>query len=181
MRSSRAARRYARALFTLAQETNSVPDVRDEVAGLGELFESDEPLREALMRPLHPAAQRKSVVTALAEHAELSTSVRHFLLFLIDQRRLVDFQAICEEFERLADEASGFVTADVVSAGELDERRQESLRRALSDRTGHEVRLEIRVDPSLIGGAIATVGDMVFDGSLRTQLERLRANLTKGS
>ena len=105
----------------------------------------------------------------------------HFLQFLIDQRRLVHFEAIHEEFERLANEASGLVTAHVRAASELDERKQDRLRRALSQRTGREVRLDIRVDPSLVGGAIATVGDMVFDGSVRTQLGRLRSTLTKGS
>jgi len=181
MKTSAAARRYARALFGLARETNVLSTVRAELGELADLFAADPTLRGALLTPLHPAAERKAVVSALADAANLSVSLRHFLLFLIDQRRLVDFAAIREEFERLANEASGLVTAEVVSAGPLDERRQDRLRRALSDRTGQEVRLDIRVDPSLLGGAIATVGDTVFDGSLRAQLDRLRANLTKGS
>jgi F-type H+-transporting ATPase subunit delta len=81
----------------------------------------------------------------------------------------------------LADQAEGHLTAEVVSASPLDDRRKDRLRRALSERTGQEVRLQIEVDPSLLGGAIAKVGDLVFDGSLRTQLGRLRTNLTKGS
>jgi len=181
MKTSGAARRYARALFGLARETNVLDAVRSELGELAELFSSDRTLRDALLTPLHPAAERKAVLGAIADHAGLSLSLRHFLMFLIDQRRLVDFAAIRDEFERLANEASGLMTADVVSASPLDERRQDRLRRALSDRTGQEVRLDIRVDPSLLGGAIATVGDTVFDGSLRAQLERLRANLTKGS
>ena len=181
MRHSAAARRYARALFALARETNTLTELRSEVDAVAALLQSEKALREALMTPLHPASERQAVVKAVAERGGLSPVILHFLLFLIDQRRLVDFDAIRDEFERLANEASGLVTADVVSASPLDERRQDRLRRALSDRTGHEVRLEIRVDPSLIGGAIATVGDTVFDGSIRTQLERLRANLTKGS
>jgi F-type H+-transporting ATPase subunit delta len=181
MRSTGAARRYARALFSLARETNSVADMGSEVGELAALLVSEQALRDALLTPLHPARERKAVVSAIAESGGLSTLLRHFLLFLIDQRRLVDFDAIHAEFERLSNEASGLVTAEVVAASELDERRQDRLRRALSERTGQEVRLAIRVDPSLIGGAIATVGDTVFDGSLRTQLERLRATLTKGS
>jgi F-type H+-transporting ATPase subunit delta len=168
-------------LFVLARETNALDDVHREIDDIAGLLESEPTLREALMTPLHPASERKAVVSAIAERAGVSKVVVHFLLFLIDQRRLVDFDAVRAEFERLANEASGLVTAEVVAASPLDERRQDRLRRALSDRTGHEVRLEIRVDPSLIGGAIATVGDTVFDGSLRSQLDRLRANLTKGS
>ena len=63
----------------------------------------------------------------------------------------------------------------------MDDRRKDRLRRALTERTGQEVRLEIEIDPSLIGGAVAKVGDLVFDGSLRTQLGQLRNSLTKGS
>ena len=76
---------------------------------------------------------------------------------------------------------AGLAATRVVSASPLDERRRDRLRRALSQRTGREVRLEVEVDPSLIGGAVAQVGDLVFDGSLRTQLSALRATLMKGS
>jgi F-type H+-transporting ATPase subunit delta len=99
---------------------------------------------------------------------------------LIDQRRLVDFYGIREEYQRLANEDEGLMTAVVTTAGPLDDRRKDRLRRALSERTGQEVQLDIQIDPTLIGGAIAKVGGMVFDGSLRTQLSKLRANLTKG-
>ena len=73
------------------------------------------------------------------------------------------------------------MTAEIASAAPLDDRRRDRLRRALSERTGYEVKLEVTIDPELIGGAIAKVGDLVFDGSIRTQLEQLRTNLTKGS
>jgi F-type H+-transporting ATPase subunit delta len=68
-----------------------------------------------------------------------------------------------------------------VTASLLDEHRRDRLRRAISERTGREVRLELEVDPALIGGAVAKVGDLIFDGSVRTQLKQLRTNLMKGS
>jgi F-type H+-transporting ATPase subunit delta len=68
----------------------------------------------------------------------------------------------------------------VVAAGPLSDEQRERLRRALAARAGREVELEVRVDPALIGGAIARVGGLVFDGSLRTQLAQLRDNLTRG-
>jgi F-type H+-transporting ATPase subunit delta len=73
------------------------------------------------------------------------------------------------------------MTAQVTSAGPLDEAGQQRLRQALSERTGRDVTLEIQLDPTLIGGAVAKVGDLVFDGSLRTQLDTLRTHLMKGS
>ena len=82
---------------------------------------------------------------------------------------------------RLVDEDEGLLTAKVRSASPLDAEREQRLQRALSDRTGRTVRLDVEHDPGLIGGAIATVGDLVIDGSLRTQLSQLRATLMKGS
>lgn len=180
MKSSQAALRYAKALFGLAKDEHRLSDVRAELGRFLQLLEANADLAAALQQPLHPADERKAVVKALAAPSEQSRLLVNFYSFLIDQRRMVDFQAIWSEFERLADEDAGLTTAEVTSAGPLDDRRRDRLRRALSERTGREVRLEVTVDPELIGGAVAKVGDLVFDGSLRTQLQQLRANLTKG-
>jgi F-type H+-transporting ATPase subunit delta len=107
--------------------------------------------------------------------------VRNFYSYLIDQRRLVEFYGIRDEYQNLAEEDAGLLTAVITSAGPLDDRRKDRLRRAFSERTGREVQLDVQIDPSLIGGAIAKVGGMVFDGSLRAQLQQLRVNLTKES
>jgi F-type H+-transporting ATPase subunit delta len=108
-----------------------------------------------------------------------SNVVQSFFSLLIDQRRLVDFLAIREEFERLASEDAGLRRAEVISAGPLRDDQLQRLQRALSARTGGEVEVSVRVDESLLGGVIAKIGDLVFDGSLRTQLRQLRANLTR--
>jgi F-type H+-transporting ATPase subunit delta len=181
MASSGAARRYSRALFSLAQEERRGQETMEELDALAAMFEASPELREALLTPLYPVKERRNVLRAIAEQEGLSRLITNFYSFLIDQRRLVDFPGIREEFKRLVDRAAGLMTAQVVSATPLDDRRSDRLRRALSERTGFEVRLEVSVDPELIGGATAKVGDLVFDGSIRTQLDQLRTNLTKGS
>lgn len=181
MPSSPAARRYARALFGLAKEDGKTTEAAAELDTLAGLFESSPDLREALIIPLYPVRERISVLKAVGEAENLSTLLVNFYSFLIEQRRMVDFAGIREEYTRLVDEDSGLVTAEVLAASPLDERKQDRLRRALSDRTGMEVKLDIKIDDSLIGGAIARVGDLVFDGSIRAQLEDLRSNLTKES
>ena len=177
MPSSTAALRYAKALFSLARDERVISEVRSEIEGLSTLFTENEELRQALLTPLHPADQRKAALRGIAQHLNLSSLVVNFISYLIDQRRLVDYSAIAAEYGRLADEDQGLLTAEVVAASDFDERRRDRLRRALSDRTGREVRLEIKIDPSLVGGVIAQVGDLVFDGSIRTQLQHLRNNL----
>lgn len=178
MQGGTAAYRYAKALFGLAQDEHRHREVRVELENLVALFDGHRELREALLTPLHPASERKAALKAIAASVSTSPLVQNFLAYLIDQRRLIDFGAIVEAYGEFADENEGLVTAQVVSASPLDDRRKDRLRRALSERTGQEVRLEIEVDPKLIGGAIAKIGDLVFDGSLRTQLSQLRATLT---
>jgi len=176
-----AAHRYAKALFGLAQDDRRHREVRDELDRLAGLFETSRDLRDALLTPMHPANERKAALRAIAEAASVSSLVQNFIGYLIDQRRLIDFASIVDAYAELADEAEGLLTAEVVAASPLDDRRKDRLRRALSERTGHEVRLEIEIDPALIGGAIAKVGDLVFDGSLRTQLASLRNNLKQSA
>jgi F-type H+-transporting ATPase subunit delta len=181
VRISAAARRYGKALFSLARDESRVDAVRGELASFASLISESAPLRDALLTPLHPVAERRRVLEALARRLGTSPIVRHLFAYLIDQRRLVDFLAIRAEYERLCDQASGRTVAQVTVAADLDASQGERLRAALSRRTGREVTLEVRSDPALLGGAIAKVGDLVFDGSLRTQLAQLRGNLTKGS
>ena len=180
MPTTAAARRYARALFQIAREDRRVGEVLGELDTLATMLDENESLRNALLTPLHPVEERKAVMKSVSQASGVSASVTNFYSYLIDQRRLVDFYGIREEYQRLANEDAGLMTAVVTTASPLDDRRKDRLRRALSERTGQEVQLDIQIDPTLIGGAIAKVGGMVFDGSLRTQLSKLRANLTKG-
>ncbi|MBY0399624.1 F0F1 ATP synthase subunit delta [Myxococcota bacterium] len=178
MKAGGAAQRYAKALFGLAQDERRHREVRAELDRLKGIFGGSREVAAALLTPMHPAAERKAALRALAAREHVSPLVQNFLGFLVDQRRLIQFDAIVEAYNAFADQAEGMLTAEVKVASPLDDRRKDRLRRALSERTGREVKLEIEVDPSLIGGAIAKVGDLVFDGSLRTQLSQLRANLS---
>lgn len=175
-----AARRYAKALFQLAQEGGQVDGVRGELDGLASVLEESAELRSVLLQPLHPATQRRAVLEAVAQQIDASQLLRSFYSFLIDQRRLVDLDAIREEYARLAEDAAGVTHAQVVSARPLRDDQRERLKRALSTRTGKQLEIEVSVDPDLLGGVVAKVGDTVFDGSLRTQLEQLRAGLNRG-
>jgi F-type H+-transporting ATPase subunit delta len=180
MKASAAARRYARALFSIARDTSSVDATRDAIDRMTALFESEPTLRSALFRPLHPVAERRAVLRAVCDRLGLDATVRNFFMYLIDQRRLVAFDAIHDEFGSLADAAAGLTKARVTAATPLDDVQRERLQRALAARTGRRVELDVSVDPELIGGAVAVVDNVVFDGSLRTQLHQLRDTLSRG-
>jgi len=173
-----AARRYARALFQLAQEGGRVDTVRANLATFEELVQDNAELQAVLLQPLHPAAERRAVLDKVAEQVDADVLLRHFYAFLIDQRRLIDLAAIRSEYDRLADEEAGITKAAIRSASPLDEEQLRRLRRALATRVGGEVEVTVDVDPTLVGGIVATIGDVVYDGSLRTQLAHLRTTLT---
>ena len=181
MKATAAAVRYAKALFSLARDEESTGLIRSELETLDDLLKENTDFRRALLTPLYPAEERKAALGVIADRMNVSPLLRKFTLYLVDQRRLVAFDEIVQEFSRLVDEDEGRMTAQVTSAGPLDEAGQQRLKRALSERTGRDVTLEIQLDPTLIGGAVAKVGDLVFDGSLRTQLDALRTHLMKGS
>jgi len=172
-----AARRYAKALFQLAQEAGTVDAVRAELNRFTDALEGSQELRDVLLRPLHSAAERRAVLSGLSDQAGASDLVRNFYTFLIDQRRLIDLSGIREGFESLADELAGLMRATVRSAAPLRQEQLDKLQAALSRKVGHDVQLVVEVDPELIGGLVAQVGDLVLDGSLRTQLTQLRASL----
>ena len=175
-----AARRYAKALFSLAREEGRIAEVRQETERLGRLIAESAELRAVLLQPLHPVAERRAVLGAVAERLGSSPLLKHFLSFLVDQRRLVDWEAIEAEYGRLADAAAGLTKARVRSATPLSDAQRERLQRVLEQKSGGRVQLEVEIDPALVGGAVAQVGDLVYDGSLRTQLRQLRASLARG-
>ncbi len=150
------------------------------MAQLEQLFEASPELRAAVFRPLHPMAERRAVLNQLTTRLGLSATVRQVCAILVEHGRMADFPLIREELERIANEAAGNVEAQVFAASPLAQSQLERLRRALNARTQRDVQLRVNIDPSLLGGVIAKVGDLVFDGSLRTQLVQLRANLMKG-
>jgi F-type H+-transporting ATPase subunit delta len=178
---SRAANRYARALFSLAQEEGNVASIRSELDDMARLLAANPDLKRRLFQPLHPVRERREVLRSVCEQGGGSQIIRNFFSYLIEQRRLVAFEAIHDEFKRLADLADCRVRAEVRSASPLRDEQRARLVDALARRTGKKVELIVQVDSSLIGGAIATVGGLVFDGSLRTQLLQLRSTLTEGT
>lgn len=176
---SAAPERYARALFELGNEAGITEELQRQLRALCTLLEENQELGAVLLQPLYPAAERRAVLNAVAERIDLHSVMRNFVSFLIDRRRLVDIAEMENEFRRLATESAGITRVQVRAAAPLDEAQQERLARAFAARTGRRAVLELEIDPSLLGGLVAQVGDTVFDGSLRSRLETLRADLDR--
>jgi F-type H+-transporting ATPase subunit delta len=179
MTSRAAATRYARALFDVARKESSVQQAGRELSAFASLVAGNEMLARTLSNPAIPVQRKRAVVEQLLQRAGgLSPVVSKLLLLLADRDRLPLLAEIASAYEsRLMDEAQ-VVRAQVTTAVALPPDRIGQLQQGLARATGRQVQLEARVDPSIIGGAVARIGSTVYDGSVTTQLQKVRERLT---
>ena len=161
---------YAQALFSVAHAEDVLPKVEDELYAFGKALEQHTDLREALTDAALPAENKKAVVhDVLGDRANPVTV--SLLGFVIDAGRAREIPKIVEELARMASTEREHALAEVRSAVELTSEQRDRLAQALSQATGHTVDVKVVVDPSVIGGVVARVGDEVFDGSIASRLE----------
>lgn len=171
-------RGYAEALFAVAEAEGELATVEEQLYGFGKTLEVQTELREALTDPALPAENKKAVIRdLLGERANPHTV--NVLGFLIDQGRAREIGRIVEELAAVAAERRAHVVAEVRSAVTLDEGQRARLAQALSTATGRQVEVKVVIDPTLVGGVVAKVGDEVFDGSVRSRLDEARGRLTR--
>ncbi len=180
MTSRGAAIRYARALFDIAlAEKKDLRKTYDDLRAFSDLFSKTEGLARVLTNPAIPASRKHALVDALIKRAGATQqAVAKLLLMLAERDRLILVPDVADAFERRLMDHEQVVRAEVVTASPLPADRVAALRDGLARATGRDVQLESRVDPHIIGGAIARIGGTVFDGSMTRQLERMRETLT---
>jgi F-type H+-transporting ATPase subunit delta len=180
------ARRYAKALFSLADEKGQVEQWAKGLEVLRHLLTWPE-LREAVSNPSLEKEQRRAIAKGLAVAVELASpkllaaavlgleeDVRNCLHLLADRNRLAYLPAILDDYRALADRRLGRVRARVTSAVPLGDGESRRIAEKLALAANAEVIVETAVDPAILGGVVAQVGSIVYDGSVRAQLEELR-------
>ena len=174
------ARRYAKALLTIGKEDGQTETYREELSGIAALIHGDKELEQALTNPLYDAAGRRKVLEAVVEKMNLSKVMSSFVFLVFEKGRVGFIGSIDEFYQKLADELKGVARASLVSAAELSSEAVDKIRTSLSKRTGKDIILEIEQDPTLIGGIVTRIGDLVLDGSIKTQLLNMRESLKRG-
>ncbi len=175
------ARRYARALLAVATEDDRVEKVGEELAAAAASLRASPELRDVLFNPRFGHAQRQRALDEIVPVLKLSPTVAKLLSLLSARRRLDALDALEREYRALADERAGRVRARVISALALSASELGEIAAALERATRRTVVLESATDASLLGGVVAQVGSVVYDGSLKTQLEQFRVRLKAGS
>ena len=172
------ARRYAEAMFDLALKQNTLDRTLGDVQEIARLF-SKHTLAYLLREPKIPARRKEQALREALSANVLSTSLN--LALLVVQRELVDLMPnIAAELQQMVFDYKNQATAEVTTAVPLDEQQEDLVKRALERRTGKAILLQTRVDPTILGGVVARVGDRVIDGSVRQRLEVLKRQLLNG-
>jgi len=167
---------YARGLFEIARAEGSIGAVEDELYRFARSFETSDALRSALTDEQIPAAKRLAIVEDLLGGKATPTSTQ-LISMVVGAGRGRDLPAIIDRLVARASSAQQLELAEVRSAKPLTADQQTRLAAALAKATGKQVNLKCVVDASVIGGVVATVGDTVIDGTVRTRIDQLKSRL----
>jgi F-type H+-transporting ATPase subunit delta len=168
------ARRYAKALLALGQESSSTEQLVDEIGRIADAYKTSPELGNTLGHPLVPYAAKRAILTELADRLGLGQIAKNTVLLLNERRRMHALPAIAGALREMNDANKGIVRAEVASATPLAEDYYRKLHSQLEKMTGKRVVLDKRTDPQLIAGIVTRIGDTVYDGSLATRLQEMR-------
>lgn len=174
MISSGIAKRYARAFFKIAGEQKRYEDCFLELGRFSAILRENENLGEFLANPIFNQPDKKAVVDAILGRIRVSPTTANFLKLLVDKRRIGILSKIEDRYRELMDEALKKVRVTVQTAFPLNEELSVKLKKGLEGLTDHEVEMTIQEDATLLGGIVVRVGDTLYDGSIRTQLNNIR-------
>jgi F-type H+-transporting ATPase subunit delta len=167
---------YARALFEVARAEGTLDEVEDELFRFARSYESSDALRSALSDEHIPADKRQAIVEDLLDGKATATTVQ-LVSMVIGSGRSRDLPAIVDSLVERASNAKQLDLAEVRTAVELTDDQQARLKAALENATGKRLNLKTIVDPSVVGGIVATIGDVVIDDTVRTRIDQLKSRL----
>ncbi len=170
---------YANALADIALAQGAAAPALKQLADFGALYAESEALRNVLANPGVPREAKHGVIEKLAARMGASKIIRNFLFVVIDHRRSALLPKIIETFEDVVRKRQGIAEAEIASAVELTAAQKKEMAQKITDMTGKRVETKYAVEPGLLGGAVVRIGDTIYDGSLRSRLNELRARLAE--
>ncbi len=171
------AKRYARAIFSVGQEQKKYKEYGEVLQKFAELYAKQPEVKDALVNPLYPLEARERVIEKIVASMDVDKFMGNFLKLLVEKKRADILPEIAESYQLMVDDVGNISHGTVITATKLTKALTERIQKTLEKLTGKKVVLTARVDPSIIGGMIATVGDLELDGSIRTQLAGLKDSI----
>ncbi|MFC3571606.1 F0F1 ATP synthase subunit delta [Paracoccus simplex] len=166
--------RYAQALFDLVRDAGGIDALSSQIDDLALAYDASKDLRDLTVSPLYDRQQQEAAIGTLAERMGLSPELANTLRLMAKNRRLFALPQFIDRLRGLIADARGEVTADVVSAQALSDEQKTRLADTLAVKSGKKVKLNARVDESLIGGMIVKLGSQMIDSSIRSKLASLQ-------
>jgi F-type H+-transporting ATPase subunit delta len=169
--------RYAKAIFDLAKEANSLPALEQDLNALAETLESNAELGDLISSPLYSREDQAAAIAAIAKKMQLSELVSSTLGLMASKRRLFVVPALISAVKQMIADEKGEVTAEVTAAKALTKAQKDKLAKTLKATVGKDVIVNVAVDDSLIGGLIVKVGSRMIDTSIRSKLSNLQNSM----
>lgn len=172
------ARRYAEAFFAIAQDKNKIDEFQKELEEITSAMSTVGELKVFLRHVSIPPQEKKAMLAQIF-NGKVSVETLNFIDLVIDKRRGEYIEAIVEEYKNMADDYHNVLKAEFYSVREIDNQEIAQLEKTLSDATGKIVRLNLIVEPQLIGGVKVKIGDRVIDASIIKKIKMLESNLKR--
>lgn len=181
MRNLVIAKRYSKALFNLATDGGWVGQYGRELDEIVRLMKELPDLAHAIQNPMVPETAKRTLFKTVSDQSDMSPIMRSFINLLIEKRRVQHLPEIAEYYHKLIDEHSNVARAQVTAAAQLSPEVIQEIAQSLEKKTGKKIVVEFKQDATLIGGVVAQIGDMVFDGSVRRQLTNFKESIKRGA
>jgi F-type H+-transporting ATPase subunit delta len=171
---SNISKRYARAFFDIAAQEKKLENYYNELAQFASFINQDKNLREFLANPVFEQAVKKNVVEKLISKLQLSVMTINFLKLLVDKKRIEVLPDITICYRQMMDDVLKKVSVNLKTAFPLSAEMQAYISSSLEKLTGRQVEMTVEKDPALLGGIVIGVGDTLYDGSIKNQLNNMR-------
>ena len=169
--------RYARSLFDVCLAEGDPARAETELADFTALFGSHPGLEQALTHPAVPLQRKRALMSELVARAGYGPVVSKLLVLLAERDRMTILPELVDAYREQLRAHSQVVLAEVTTAVPLPPERAQALERSLSQATGKQVTVDTTIDPAIIGGVVARIGSVVYDGSVARQLQKMKDRL----
>ncbi|MBI5328147.1 MAG: ATP synthase F1 subunit delta [Deltaproteobacteria bacterium] len=180
MKKDAAAKKYAKALIEIGQDENRYREIGKELRNISAVFADNPELKRFAINPMYKLEDRQGLVEKVADTIEISPLVKKFLSVLVETRGIGIVEDISSSYSKMEDELSDRVKVTIESAIDLDEGRLKEIQKRLHEITRKEVAIVIEKNQALIGGLVFKIGNTIFDGSIKNQLQRVKEKIIQG-
>ncbi len=182
MREKIVAKRYARALFSIAKQQSKKDrdKIFQDLESLAKVLDSDLKLQRVFKNPIIKVEDKKEILKKILDKLGSGDIIINFCCLLADKNRLPILLDVYDYYRRLLDEEEGIVRGRLITAIDLKKNKRVDIIKSLEGKISKKLVLEFEQDKNILGGLVLKIGDRVYDASIRAQLERIKENIKRG-